>query len=319
MPIPALPQGREESSKERMENKGHLQTPLAQIYGSHGPSTALCQSVDVALNKHKSLPPKQMWAEVWPKRKIRSSESRLALSERKPNTMQPVHSIFFITVLRAAIQCFPIKNTAIYHRETGVSRKHFHYLCYGKEVTKRRAKRWQTIFMRLDFRPSQGWPALLFHTRKKVIGFSYVGLIQQEGAATLWRLRTNQNEWKYLYSVRSSGCVNQGAFVSFLAGWCWLTVGSAGLSIQLVEQRQSQSPAVLWRGDIGEQEPMVLPGNYLVCIRKAGFKVVAPNTEEFINKRAQMGKIWKVWEDNRGKNKQITLKWSKEALKMAEG
>lgn len=32
-----------------------------------------------------------------------------------------------------------------------------------------------------------------------------------------------------------------------------------------------------------------------------------------------MGKIWKVWEGNRGKNKQIALKWSKEALKMAEG
>lgn len=32
-----------------------------------------------------------------------------------------------------------------------------------------------------------------------------------------------------------------------------------------------------------------------------------------------MGKIWKVWEGNREKNKQISLKWSKEALKMAEG
>lgn len=205
------------------------------------------KSTNVALSKHKSLPPTQMWAEVWPKRKTRSSVSRLALSERKPNTMQPAHSIFFIAVLRAAIQCFPIKNTTIYHRETGVSRKHFHYLCYGKEVTKRTAKRWQTVFMRLDCRPSQGWPALLLHTRKKVIGFSNVSLTQQELELPHcdFSKQTNQKEWKYLYSVRSSGCVNQGSFVASLAGWCWLTVGSAGLSIQLVEQRQSQRPAVL--------------------------------------------------------------------------
>lgn len=30
-----------------------------------------------------------------------------------------------------------------------------------------------------------------------------------------------------------------------------------------------------------------------------------------------MEKIWKAWEGNKGRNKQISLKWSKEALKMA--
>lgn len=134
------------------------------------------KSKNVTSSKHKSLPPTQMWAEVWPKRKIRSSASRLALSERKPNTMQPVHSIFFIAVLRAAIQCFPIKNTAIYHRETGVSRKHFHYLCYGKEVTKRTAKRWQTVFMRLDFRPS-GLTSSSYPYQEKSDRLQHVGLM----------------------------------------------------------------------------------------------------------------------------------------------
>lgn len=182
------------------------------------------------------------WGLTQKEDQVLSVQTGLVWKEAKHNAASSQH---FISVLRAAIQCFPIKNTAIYHRETGVSRKHFHYLCYGKEVTKRTAKRWQTVFMRLDFRPSEGWTALLFHTRKKMIGFSYVGLIQQEGAATLWLLKTNQNKWKYLCSVRSSGCVDQGSFVAFLAGWGWLTVGSAGLSIQLVEQRQSQRLAVL--------------------------------------------------------------------------
>lgn len=177
--------GRRAQSSIR-RTRGTCRTPFCRFMDQADLQSLHAKRKNVAVSKCKSLPPIQMWAEVWPKRKIRSSVSRLALSERKPNTMQPVHSIFFIAVLRAAIQCFPIKNKAIYHWEAGVSRKHFHYLCYGKEATKRTAKRWQTVFMRLDFRPSQGWPALLFHSRKKVIGFSYVGLIQQEGASTLW-------------------------------------------------------------------------------------------------------------------------------------
>lgn len=72
------------------------------------------------------------------RRKIRS---RLPLAERKPNTMQPIHSIFFIAALRAARQCFPTQTTAIHHEETRVSRKRSHYLCYEKEAARRMAKR----------------------------------------------------------------------------------------------------------------------------------------------------------------------------------
>lgn len=97
-----------------MENKGHLQSPIYRFMDHTDLQQLHAESVKTALNKQKSLPPTQMWAEAWHRRKTRSSAPRLAPAERKPNTMQPIHSIFFIAALRAAVQCFPIKTTAIY-------------------------------------------------------------------------------------------------------------------------------------------------------------------------------------------------------------
>lgn len=56
-------------------------------------------------------------------------------------------------------------------------------------------------------------------------------------------------------------------------------------------------------------------GLYYKSRLQSGWCPQAPNTDMFINKRAQMEKIWKVWEGNKGRNKQISLKWSKEHLK----
>lgn len=56
--------------------------------------------------------------------------------------------------------------------------------------------------MRPDFSPPRGWPAHVFHTRKKVIGFSGVGLTKQELELPHYDFsrETKQNKLKYFNS-----------------------------------------------------------------------------------------------------------------------
>lgn len=97
---------------------------------------------------------------------------------------------------------------------------------------------------------------------------------------------SQDKQTKNLCSVRSSGCVNQGSFVASLAGWCWLTAGSAGLSIQLVEQRQSQRPQCCKEGTESKSPWCFLATIWSVLEKQASkWLLPQPHTEEFINSK----------------------------------
>lgn len=304
-----------------MENTGHLQTPINRFMDHTDLHQLRVKGDFKQTNKNPHFTHTQ--AEAWHRRKIRSSASRLALAERKPNTMQPIHNIFFITVVRAARQCFQYRPQQFITERQELAGNTPIISAMKRKQRRERLKGdrkilWcqTSVLLRAD--------QLIFSTPKKSDRLQLCGSYKTgTRAAALWLFQRNKPrkmkifQWQ-LCCPRSPGCLNQGSFVASLAGWCWIAAANAGLGIQHVEGRQPQRPAMPWGeggGDSLHGACWQLFGLYYKSRLQSGWCPQAPNTDMFINKRAQMEKIWKVWEGNKGWNKQISLKWSKERLK----
>lgn len=97
MPAPALPQGREESAKEDMENKGHLQTPIYRFMDHTDLQQLHVESIKVALNKQTKIPASHKntrWCLAQKEDQVLSIQTGPGWKEAKHNAADSQHFLY---------------------------------------------------------------------------------------------------------------------------------------------------------------------------------------------------------------------------------